>query len=402
MGLALAAAVQWGPAAAAPDWDTVDPDLSAATYDNVRTVRSRTGDLRRDAVFRNGDTIFAILRREGVDRVQTMEAIRALEDLMDPSVIQAGVRATMSLEARAGADAVRLLALRIVGRGRDLTIVAQPDGSFQVPATPPAGFALDVRTRSGVLRASLDEELSAGGVPAKVIAEVRAAFAYDPDVPAEPKPGTAYTIIYETMATDQGQDHGPVLRYASIDVDGKPHRIYRYETGGNVAFFKKDGKGVAPVNLGHPVPNSRMSSPWGWRKHPVLGKRKFHYGVDFAAPRGTPIYAAADGVIEAIGWRGNYGRYMRIKHSGRVETAYGHMNGFAKNLKRGSKVKAGQVIAYIGSTGLSTGPHLYYEVLVDNKRVDPLKPNIAVPVNLAGESLGKFMTYVAQLDKFTN
>jgi len=220
-------------------------------------------------------------------------------------------------------------------------------------------------------------------------------------VPSKPSNGSHFTVVYETARGKTGATH--IMRYAELSVFGQQHRVYRYETNdGTVAFMEEDGRGVAPFELGAPVHNARMTSPWGWRVHPVLKVRKFHKGIDFAAPKGTPIYAAEDGVIQTIGWRGNYGRFIKIAHNERVATTYGHMSGFAKGLHQGSRVKKGQVIAYIGSSGLSTGNHLYYEVLVDNKQVDPARPDIMLEVNLDGSSLVRFRTYVAQMSQVVN
>ncbi|MDR3516343.1 MAG: M23 family metallopeptidase [Azospirillaceae bacterium] len=124
--------------------------------------------------------------------------------------------------------------------------------------------------------------------------------------------------------------------------------------------------------LAKPIRGARITSPYGWRIHPVLGVRKFHRGVDFAAPRGTPVTAAATGVVEDIGWHGHYGRYVRLRHSGHDETIYAHLQDFAHGLRRNSRVTKGETLGYVGTTGYATGPHLYFEVLIDHKQVDPL------------------------------
>jgi murein DD-endopeptidase MepM/ murein hydrolase activator NlpD len=136
------------------------------------------------------------------------------------------------------------------------------------------------------------------------------------------------------------------------------------------------------VTLEAPVEDGRVTSPYGWRLHPILKRRRFHKGVDFGAPEGTPVRAAEDGVVEAIGRRGHYGLYLRIRHCASVETAYAHLARFAPGLHPGSTVHRGEVIAAVGRTGWATGPHLYYEVIVDGRRVDPDRPGLQVPVDL--------------------
>ncbi|WP_029919000.1 M23 family metallopeptidase [Nevskia soli] len=140
--------------------------------------------------------------------------------------------------------------------------------------------------------------------------------------------------------------------------------------------------GTHLVTLDTPVEDEHITSPFGWRVHPILKRRRFHKGVDFGAPEGTPVHAAEDGVIEAIGRRGHYGLYLRIRHCATVETAYAHLASFTPGLEVGSTVSRGQVIAEVGRTGWATGPHLYYEVIVNGHRINPNKPGLQVPVDL--------------------
>ncbi len=144
--------------------------------------------------------------------------------------------------------------------------------------------------------------------------------------------------------------------------------------------------GTHLVTLETPVEDERITSPYGWRVHPILKKRRFHKGVDFGAPEGTPVHAAEDGVIEAIGRRGHYGLYVRIRHCSTVETAYAHLASFTPGLAVGSTVSRGQVIAEVGRTGWATGPHLYYEVIVNGHRINPNKPGLRVPVDLPAQA----------------
>ena len=140
----------------------------------------------------------------------------------------------------------------------------------------------------------------------------------------------------------------------------------------------------------------KINSPYGMRLHPVLRKMRMHRGVDFPAPKGTPVYAAADGVVEDMGWRGNYGNYLRIAHDSRHATAYGHLDGFAPEVAEGTRVAQGQIIGYVGRTGLASGNHLYWEVLIDNKQVDPMKVRALKAGGLEGPELQKFQRFVKE------
>ena len=137
------------------------------------------------------------------------------------------------------------------------------------------------------------------------------------------------------------------------------------------------------AELETPVDDPRITSPYGWRLHPILKRRRFHKGIDYGAPEGTPVHAAEDGVVDSMGRRGHYGLYLRIRHCGTVETAYAHLAGFAPGLHVGSVVHRDEVVASVGRTGWATGPHLYYEVIVDGRRINPNKPGLQVPVNAA-------------------
>lgn len=146
-------------------------------------------------------------------------------------------------------------------------------------------------------------------------------------------------------------------------------------------------RGIEPIAFAPPVRGAQITSPFGWRIHPVFGDRRFHKGVDFRAPKGTPVSASADGQIVEVGWRGNYGKYIRVRHTAKIETTYSHLSGYARGLHAGMRVRQGQVIGYVGRTGVATGNHLYYEMLVDGEHVDPLDPPPIFPVHLDGDRL---------------
>jgi len=372
----------------------------AARADAATAVAAPSPAAGVELTIRRGGTLLGTLLRARIDRTQAYAAVAALEDFFDPRDLRAGDRVWIQLSGDTPAGRYRLRSLHVMtGRDQDLTIVAQSDGNFAPPPSPARNeWSFAVHSRSGDVSGDLRTSLAASALPAPVIDEVIIAFTYDPDLPADPPPGSHFTVVYEALEESGIDADAPRLRYASLQSDGTEHRIYRYQmNGGDVAFVEPSGRGVVPLRLAQPVHNAGITSPWGWRIHPVLGVRKFHRGVDFGAPAGTPVHAAADGVLETIGWRGHYGRYVRLRHSQRVETAYAHLSRFAKGLRPGTPVRRGQVIAYVGASGLATGPHLYYEVLIDRQQVDPEEQGLAVPVQLAGNSLARFQTYLERL-----
>ncbi len=184
----------------------------------------------------------------------------------------------------------------------------------------------------------------------------------------------------------------PELAFAALTLDGKVHRYYRFTAPDDDSsdYYDADGHSVTTTLLRKPVDAGHLGDGFGWRVHPVLRDRRFHEGVDYAAPFGSPIAAAAAGVIEKIDRQWGYGEYIRIRHDYGYETTYAHISSVPHGLHVGDRVRQGQTIAYIGSTGLSTGPHLYYEVRINGRNVDPLRVRLRAGRVLEGETLAAF------------
>jgi len=195
------------------------------------------------------------------------------------------------------------------------------------------------------------------------------------------------------------------ILYTSLTIHNKIINLYYYKSqDGKEGYFDKEGLSlknntffIKPLNGGY-----RISSKFGNRKHPIHGHTAFHKGVDYATKIGTPIYATADGTIDYIGNNGGYGKYIRIKHKDDYTTCYAHISKFNNNIKLGSKVKQGQVVAYVGSTGNATGPHLHYEVIHHSKHIDPLILEHKIEIKLSGHELTKFKLFIDKMDKVIN
>jgi murein DD-endopeptidase MepM/ murein hydrolase activator NlpD len=185
--------------------------------------------------------------------------------------------------------------------------------------------------------------------------------------------------------------------YAALIQGDTAKEIYRFEPeDGSADFYNAKGESVRKELLRTPLDVIRITSTFGMRKHPILGYSRMHKGVDFAATTGTPIFAAGDGTVAILGTQSGYGNYIRIKHSAQYATAYGHMSRFASGLRPGSKVRQGDVIGYVGSTGMATGPHLHYEVLVDGTQINPMSVKLAGR-KLDGKELRRFEALKAEV-----
>jgi murein DD-endopeptidase MepM/ murein hydrolase activator NlpD len=227
-----------------------------------------------------------------------------------------------------------------------------------------------------------------------MVSELIKPFSYDVDFQRDIQPGDRFEVLYERMVDEQGRAirNGDVLA-ATLVVGGRSLTLYRFDDD----WFDPNGKSVRKALLQTPIEGARLTSGFGARRHPLLGYTKMHKGVDFGAPTGTPIMAAGDGVVEKADWFSSYGKYVRIRHNGTYSTAYAHMSRI--NVRAGQKVKQGQVIGAVGTTGRSTGPHLHYEVLVNNKQVNPKSIKLPVGRTLAAAELKKFRQTVAQVEK---
>ncbi len=345
-----------------------------------------------------GDTLGKIMARAGVLSAEAARVLEAMRDLADPKRLQVGDTVVMTL-ADAGGQ-IRLSALHVDFRpDLSLTLVRGQDGAFHA-ATVNGRPSVSVETVTGKVSKSLRGSMTQAGLPSTLADDVIRALEYDPTLPKRIKTGTEFQVIYERLgAASAGRKSSDRLRlrYAEITVGKTPHRFYHYAPqGAEPKFFDESGRSLEAIRFMIPIEGGKVNSPFGMRLHPVLKKVKLHKGVDFPAPKGTPIYAAADGVVEDMGWRGNYGNYIRVKHDPRHDTAYGHLDEFAPGVAEGEWVAQGQIIGYVGRTGLASGNHLYWEVLVDNKQVDPMKVRTVKAGGLEGRELQKFQRFVKE------
>jgi murein DD-endopeptidase MepM/ murein hydrolase activator NlpD len=232
-----------------------------------------------------------------------------------------------------------------------------------------------------------------------VFARIVKIFSWDVDYQRETRPGDRFAVLFERERVPGGQvvAAGDV-RYARLEVGGRVLEAFRFDRDGEPEFFTRDGASLRKFLLRTPVSGGRLSSGFGMRRHPILGYNRMHRGVDFAAPTGTPIYAAGSGRLARVGRYGGYGNYVRIEHGDGYATAYAHLSRFADGMRSGRRVDQGEVIGYVGSTGRSTGPHLHFEVLVNGEQVDPLEVAQPPAESLEGAQLAAFRREVATVE----
>ena len=256
---------------------------------------------------------------------------------------------------------------------------------------------------AGIIDGTLYEAALEANVPLSTLDNFMRVMGFSVDFQRQLRQGDAFEVVYEKTTdrtTGKTLSVGKV-HYVGMVLSGKTVGYYRHENNdGTIGWYDQAGKSAVRTLMRTPVNGARLTSSYGMRKHPISGYNKLHKGVDFSVPTGTPILAAGSGQIEIAGWKGNYGRYIRIRHNNTYQTAYAHMSGIAKGVYAGAQVEQGQVIGYVGSTGRSTGPHLHYEILVNRRQVNPMTINLPTGKNLLETERGRFQGVVNKLNTY--
>ncbi len=242
-----------------------------------------------------------------------------------------------------------------------------------------------------IIKNNLYSSAVESGIEPNIIIEFARIFGFEVDFQRDIRKGDWFEILYEKFEDDNNKvrDTGKII-YASMYVNGEEINLYNFKYNNEEEYYDIKGKSITKSLMKTPINGARLSSSFGMRKHPILGYNKMHRGTDFAAPSGTPIMASGSGKVTRARWCGGGGNCVKIKHNSTYETIYAHMKSFAKGIKEGKKVKQGQIIGYVGSTGLSTGPHLHYEVIVNGKKVNSQKLKLPSGKTLKGEERKQF------------
>jgi murein DD-endopeptidase MepM/ murein hydrolase activator NlpD len=408
----------------APEGTVADPYAGFETRvvpENVtllpKTKEQATGgnpSNERVHVVKKGDTVTSILRDQGA----TPDEAKSIATTLGPRGRDGGLKEGEKLRilmAPAG-PGQRLQAYRV--------IVANESTIEAVAALSDLGkyVAVDVQSMNTVtetadnsddddddgtgvrLYQSIYETAMRNKVPAGVIEDMVRIYSYDVDFQRKVQPGDSFDVFFagedEGAATTEKND----VLFASLTVGGETKKYYRFQTPDDsvVDYYDETGKSAKKFLVRKPVNDAIMRSGFGSRRHPILGYVKMHTGVDWATAYGTPIFASGNGVVEVAGLEGGYGKYVKLKHNNGYETAYGHMSAFAKGLEVGKRVRQGQLIGFVGSTGQSTGPHVHYEILVNGRFVDPMRIKLPRGRSLDGPLMAGFEKERDRLDTMMN
>lgn len=356
----------------------------------------------RLVVIRHGETLQDVLRANSATREQAAAIVAALGGRKADAVAAEGRRVKM-LFADLDGSGVNMTLARVTIHSDDrieATVAITDDGRYlQVER------ALETAASKKPKRASDDDDDDeAGGMrlydslyqtalkqemPKPIISDLIRVFANDVDFQRSVQPGDTFEAFYDES---EDRDDRDKLLFASITARDETFKYYRFRTpdDGLVDYYDENGRSTRKFLIRQPIAAAKITSGFGVRYHPILGYSKMHTGVDFAAPIGTPIFASGNGTVLTAGWHSGYGRRVEIQHANGYVTAYNHMSGFARGVSEGVRVRQGQVIGYLGSSGLSTGPHLHYEVMVNSHFVDPMRVKLARTREMDGKMLAEF------------
>jgi len=354
---------------------------------------------------RPGETLQGAVQRAGVAPEDAQAVVATLQGAIDTVNIKAG----MAFEAAIAQRRSQRGPARLIG----LSMRTSPNSTLTVSRTFDGAMRLreleekikdEKKVACGEMNGSFYESVaSVGGTPA-VISEAAKLFAHKIDFSRDIHEGDRFCLVFDRKVTESGRTiEAGDLEYAEV----KGQKFYAFDRrgqnseggDGKTQFFDELGKNIKGFLLRTPVDGARITSVFGMRKHPVLGYTRAHQGVDFGAGTGTPILAAGDGVVlEAKRW-GGYGNWLRIRHAGQWDTGYGHISRYAPGIHAGSRVRQGQVVAYVGSTGLASGPHLHYEVWLKGQRINPIGAKVPQGTILAGSELASFKSQKARIDR---
>jgi murein DD-endopeptidase MepM/ murein hydrolase activator NlpD len=363
------------------------------------------GDPRQveQVTVQRGDTLSNILDRARIDAAQAHAVVRALRGVYDPRRLKVGQELLITAAAAQDSGAARQLVSLALDLDFDhqLRVTRGPDGSYSADKVERPQRRELVR-RAGSIDDSLFLSADRADVPRGITVDLIRLFSWDVDFQRDIRAGDGFEALFEEVSLEDqsGAVRGGDLLYGGLSLSGERLDAFRFTPeGGEAEYFDRTGRSLRKFLLRTPVDGARLSSTFGMRRHPILGYSRMHKGVDFAAPSGTPIYAAGSGRVVAAGRNGGYGNYVRIRHSGEYSTAYAHLSRFAKGIRSGQRVRQGQVIGYVGTTGRSTGPHLHYEVLRNDAQMNPLKIKQPAAAQLAGADLERFNEEVARIDQ---
>ena len=350
-------------------------------------------------VIKNGQTFGELIKSYDIPDTEKYTISQLLNNKIDLTRLNIGTEIRITYLRKT--DFVEIKKISILDKKNNQIQIIKNNGEYEIESASILTFTKNI-LKEVTINESLYRSAISSDIPPNIIMQFVNLYGFDVDFQREIRNGNKIKIYYEVFLDSKlNIRKAGNIKFASLSLSKNTYELYKYTTKDNnkFEFFNSTGKSAVKALMKTPINGASLSSGYGLRKHPILGYDRLHQGVDFAAPTGTPIMAAGTGFIEKIGMNGGAGNYIKIKHINGYKTAYGHMSKFASGLKRGSKVTQGQTIGFVGSTGMSTGPHLHYEVIFNNKKINPMKMKLPSGRKLKGKILDDFISYTDDLNR---
>jgi len=356
-------------------------DVTEKSLKNLKKPKSKETII----IVKKGQTFSSILDNFNFDNKKKFEIINAINDIYDLRELKVNQKIIFLINKNENVEKI-IIELNFntnleVNLRSDIKTVKKELETFS-----------EINSQEYVISNSLYADGINNNIPNQILIKLIQLFSFDLDFQRDIQKNTKVSISYEKIYVKNKSEYAlGDIEYAKIIIKKNTLEYFKFLTDdGFIDYFNRQGKNVKKSILKTPIDGARISSSFGMRKHPISGFNKMHKGVDFAAPIGTPVYAGGNGVIEMVGVNGGYGKYIRIRHNNEYKTAYAHLNSYRKGISKGVRVNQGEVIGYVGSTGRSTGPHLHYEIIYQNKKVNPLKLKLPSGKILTGDEFIRF------------
>ncbi|WP_075483168.1 M23 family metallopeptidase [Candidatus Pelagibacter communis] len=343
-----------------------------------------------DYVVKQGQSLKTILKELSVTNVE-INKIFGVIDKKDANRIRANETINIILD-NSDKQNKKILSLLIpISKTRKIQVQRSIENEKLTKSEIVTNLTKRLILKEGVIKSSLYKSATTQGIGPSIIIEFARLYGFQVDFQRDIRKNDSFQILYETFIDENGEvfNTGNIV-YANLVLRGQTNQLYFYPKKNFTGHYDENGKSIKKALMKTPINGARLSSPFGMRKHPILGFNKMHRGTDFAAPLGTPIMASGDGIIIKAGWCGGGGNCVKIKHNTTYQTIYAHMQKFSNLSVPGTRVKQGQVIGYVGSTGMSTGPHLHYEVIENGKKVNSQTLKLPPGKSLKGKSREDF------------
>lgn len=360
---------------------------------NSRTISLGNSSFLREERVLRGDTVGNVLARLGIQDPEALEfirtnpATRVMHQQLAPGKV-------VTAQTSEHGD---LQSLYFPLNGKETVLLVERTNGHIAALEKALRFETQTVMKTAEIRSSLFGATDAAGIPDSIATQMADIFGGDIDFHRDLRKDDRFTVIYELQyLRGQPARSGRILAAEFVN-NGKTYRAIHFEQAGKSGYYTADGKNLRKAFLRSPLEFSRVTSGFSMRFHPILQEWRAHKGVDYGAPSGTRVRATGDGFIDFAGRQGGYGNVVIIKHNGNYSTAYGHLQGFAAGIRRGSRISQGDILGYVGQTGWATGPHLHYEFRINNQQVNPLALNLPTSLPLEASQLAHFKTHAAPL-----